>query len=138
VTVTDSGGNTAVIDAGASDSYSVVLSAGPLANVVVTPAPGAQLSTTPATLTFTTVNWATPQMVTVNAVNDRTVEGGHGDTITASAAGGGYDGVPVATVNAAISNLSTATSGVQLNPVSPSGDIIDDEIALFSDGFEGP
>jgi len=110
VTVTESGGNTAVIEGGVSgDTYTMVLTSAPTADVLITPAPGVQLATTPSSLTFTTVNFATPQTVTVNAVDDRTVEGAHSGTITASAVGGGYSGVAIANVSAAIGDNDSAS-----------------------------
>lgn len=108
VTIAQSGGNTAVTEGGATDTYTIVLNAAPSADVIVSITPDAQLSRSPATLTFTTVNWATPQTVTVTAVDDAVAEGAHTGTITHSAAGGGYTGVSIANVVANISDNDTA------------------------------
>ena len=53
-------------------SYTVVLDSQPAGNVVVTVAghAGSEVSPNPATLTFTALNWATAQTVTVTAGND--------------------------------------------------------------------
>jgi hypothetical protein len=58
----------------ASDTYTVVLDSQPAADVVVAVTPDAQVATTDTSLTFTTGNWATPQTVTVEAVDDDLVE----------------------------------------------------------------
>lgn len=66
VTIVEAGGSTTVTTSGTTDSYTVVLSSQPSANVVITPTAGSGISTSPASLTFTTSNWATPQTITVS------------------------------------------------------------------------
>ena len=83
VSVTQSGGSTAVIEGGATDTYDVVLATVPTANVNITLSIGlAQVTTDVYTLTFTPANWNMPQTVTVTAVDDAIVEGAHSDSIT--------------------------------------------------------
>ena len=83
VNITQSGGSTTVIEGGATDAYDVVLATLPTANVVITMNVGlGQLTTNVNTLTFTPLNWNTPQTVTVTAVDDAIVEGVHSDSIT--------------------------------------------------------
>jgi hypothetical protein len=55
----------------------VALTSRPTAGVTVTPSglPAGQLSFAPASLAFTAANWATPQTLTVSAVDDRVDEG---------------------------------------------------------------
>jgi hypothetical protein len=115
VTITQSGGTTAVAEGGATDSYTVVLNAVPTGNVTVNLAPDAQLTTSPApSLGFTTLDWNVPQTVTVTAANDAVAEGAHGGTIAHSASGGGYDGVSIASVVASIAdNDSTGVTVAQ-------------------------
>ena len=92
------------------DTYTVVLTKAPTANVVVNCVSNGQLSingapsgtnnttisttftTTTTTRTFTTANWNVPQGVVVRGNNDTTNEGNHTGTIThtISAASGGY------------------------------------------------
>jgi hypothetical protein len=109
VTITQSAGTTAVVEGGATDSYTVVLNSAPSASVTVGIAPDAQLTTSPSPgLTFTTANWNVPQTVTVTAANDAIAEGAHSGTITHSASGGGYTGVSIATVVASIGDNDTA------------------------------
>lgn len=80
ITVTESGGNTAVVEGGAGDTYTVVLDSQPTANVTVNISfDGTQITVNgemdgTASLIFTTANWATPQLVNVLAVDDTVVE----------------------------------------------------------------
>ena len=71
-TVTQTSGTTEVTEGGATDSFDVVLTAQPSSNVVFDISSNDTTSATvsPATLTFTTVNWNTPQTVTVTAPQD--------------------------------------------------------------------
>ena len=91
VTITESGSGTSVIEAGATDTYTIVLDSQPTDDVVITVDPDDQTDVgggVDATiqLTFTPTNWLTPQVVTVVAFDDAIDEGGHTSTITHSAA----------------------------------------------------
>ena len=110
VTIAQSGGSTAVAEGGATDTYTVVLTGEPVANVTITPSPGSQLNVSPASLTFTIANWNTPQTVTVAAVNDAVAEGNHSGTITHAAASTdpGYNGFGIASITATITDNDTA------------------------------
>ncbi|MBE7383664.1 MAG: S8 family serine peptidase [Leptolyngbya sp. SIO1E4] len=77
-----SGGSTAVSEAGDSDSYEVVLTSQPTAPVTVTLASDGEIEVNPISLTFTPDNWETPQVVQVSAVEDSVVEGNHTSVIT--------------------------------------------------------
>ena len=106
VTITQSGGSTAVTEGGATNTYTVVLTGEPTANVTITPSPNSQLTVSPPSLTFTISNWSTPQTVTVTAVNDAVAEGAHSGTITHAAASTdpGYNGIAIAAVTATITD----------------------------------
>ncbi|MCB1174420.1 MAG: hypothetical protein KDK39_12690 [Leptospiraceae bacterium] len=119
ITVTESGGNTAVTEIGATDSYTVVLTSQPTANVSVSVAfDNTQLtvngsSSSPQTLTFTAGlcpgpgNWCTAQTVTVAAVDDHVLEAAtHNNTITqtASSGDGNYNAIAVADPSVAITD----------------------------------
>ncbi len=104
VTVVQSGGTTNVTEGGATDSYTMVLNSQPTADVTITISQGSQVTTSPTQLVFTTVNWATPQPVTVTAVDDTLVEGAHTGTITHTAAGGNYAGISIANVVANVTD----------------------------------
>src|SRR5262249_4324425 len=81
ILVEETGGGTSVSEAGATDTYDVSLATQPTDDVTVTLSPDTELTPSPTTLTFTTSNWATPQPVTVSAVDDDVAEGTHGGTI---------------------------------------------------------
>jgi hypothetical protein len=108
VTVTQSGGSTAVTEGGATDTVSVVLSKQPTANVSVTVNGGADVNVAgpggtlagSATLTFTPSNWNTAQTVTVSAVNDTLVEGPETANLTfsASSTDASYNNLAIAPV----------------------------------------
>ncbi len=84
VTITQSSGSTSVSENAGVDSYTVVLDSKPMSSVSVAVSSGTASAAlidgpdTPdpdnpsasETLTFTTANWNTPQMVTVTGVND--------------------------------------------------------------------
>lgn len=81
--ITETNGETVVNEDGASDTYSLALASRPASDVTVTinPAantavpPVAQVVTSVPSVTFTSANWNTPQIITVTAINDATVEG---------------------------------------------------------------
>jgi len=52
-----------------------------------------KLTRSPTSLTFTTSNWYTPQIVTYTGVNDGVTDIITDEVITLSASGGGYDGI---------------------------------------------
>ena len=114
VQITQSGGSTNVTEGGATDSYTVVLTSQPTANVTVTVTPNSQVSVDKTTLTFTPSNWNVAQTVTVTAVDDHIVEGNHTGTITHTVASSdaNYNGLSVAGVTAQITDNDTA--GVQI------------------------
>lgn len=114
ITVTESDGSTAVTEGGATDSVTYVLTSAPTANVVITPsASGSKVTLSPASMTFTSVNWATPQTLTVTAVDDATVEGTHSDTIThlVSSSDTNYSGVSISNITATITDNDSAGGG---------------------------
>lgn len=76
LTVTPTGGSTVVRETGTTDEVSVALDAEPNGDVVLTvvPSDATEVAVSPARLTFTTANWATPQIVTVTGVDDPTVD----------------------------------------------------------------
>ena len=104
VTITESGGSTDVTEGGATDTYDVVLDAKPTSTVTIVMSSDLQVTTTPAALNFTTVDWSTPQTVTVTAIDDSSFEGTHAGTITHSASGGGYDGASIGNVVATVTD----------------------------------
>lgn len=82
VYITESSGSTAATEGGVTDTFTVVLSGEPTDTVTVNlTATGGEVSFDVPALTFTALNWDTPQTVTVTAVNDDIVEGTHSDTV---------------------------------------------------------
>ena len=83
VAIAQSGGTTAVTEGGATDTYTVVLTAPPASGTTVTVTPKAvqpwqtdtlvnstDVTLSPTSLTFNTTNWNVPQTVTITAVDD--------------------------------------------------------------------
>lgn len=111
VTITESGGSTNVTEGGAADTYSIVLTTQPLADVTITVDPDSQTSVgagagVSTSLTFTSANWNTPQVVSVTSVDDAVAQGPRTSTITHSAtsADSNYDGITIASVIANVSD----------------------------------
>jgi len=124
VSITESGGSTAVVEGGATDSYTVVLSTQPTASVVLTVSPNSQVSVDKTTLTFTTSNWNVAQTVTVTAVDDTVAEGDHTGTIsyTVASSDATYNGIGVSGVTASITDNETASiSGYVWNDPNANG-----------------
>lgn len=77
IVVTQSGGNTWTAEGIYNDTVSVKLSCPPMAGATVTVNAGAQngeVTLTPAVLEFDSNNWNTPQVLTVDPVNDSDAE----------------------------------------------------------------
>ncbi len=83
VTITESDGSTAVTEADATDSFTVVLTSQPTSTVQVAFATSTEGVTLSAmSLSFTELNWSAPQAVTVTATDDSIAQGAHTGTIT--------------------------------------------------------
>lgn len=118
VTIAESGGTTNVAEGGATDTYTVVLTGQPTADVTITVNAGTQVTANPASLTFTAVNWYTPQQVTVTAVDDALPEASpHTGTITHTAAGsdGAYNGISISSVTANITDNDNTVPAIAAN-----------------------
>ena len=99
---------------GASESYTVALETQPTAEVTVTITGHADTDLTldKTSLTFTTTNWATAQMVTVTAEQDNDAVNDDQVTLTHTASGGGYTSV---TENLPVTVNDTYTEPVVIN-----------------------
>ena len=106
------------ITEGASDTYTVVLTTPPTADVMVTlSVPGAGgFTADPSVLTFSSTTWSTAQTVTVSATEDADAVAPAPATIGHSAAGGGYDAVTVEGVLVTVTEDDAA--GVTVTPTS--------------------
>jgi len=114
VEITESGGNTAVTEGGAVDSYEVVLCSKPTADVEIIATPGdGQIDLgegpgLPVVLNFNTSNWNIPQTVTVAAIDDNVYEGKSHHTTTiehaAVSTDGNYNGIDIASVDVSVAD----------------------------------
>ena len=104
---------------GGDGSYTVVLTSQPTADVTVTPSreSGDADVTVSGALTFTPLNWATAQAVTVGAGQDSDADD-DGAVIAHAVGGGDYAGVTAASVDVTVDDDETASSGITLT-VSP-------------------
>jgi len=132
VLITETGGTTAVTEAGAGDSYQVVLLTQPAADVTITLAPNSQLTTNPTSLTFTPGNFNQPQTVNVSAVDDAIGQGNRTTQVTHTAAStdANYAGIaitpltvaitdndPADTIGPTVTDLTFATAGATISAV---------------------
>ncbi len=110
VEIVESGGSTNVAEGGASDTYTVVLTSQPSANVTITVGDDGQVTGSPGLLTFTSGNWNSVQAVTVTAVDDGDVEGNHTGVLnhTASSGDGSYGGISITDVTVDITDNDSA------------------------------
>ena len=75
-TIVESAGTTAVTEAGTTDTFTVVLNAQPSSDVVISVTSGdtGEATVDSSPLTFNTLNWNTPQTVTITGVDDFTID----------------------------------------------------------------
>lgn len=111
VTVTQSGGSTVVAEGGATDSFTLVLTSQPTADVTITLTPDAETTLSATSVTFTPANWDVAQTVTVTAVDDATDEqpDAHPSTVAFTVASGdpAYAGLAVPALAATVQDNDT-------------------------------
>jgi hypothetical protein len=123
ISLVESGGSTNITEGGSTDSYSIVLTSAPTADVTITitPAAGppAQSGVNPTSLVFTSLDWNAPQTVTVTAIDDAVYEGNHTTTIShsASSADGNYNGFTISSVTVNITDNEIPPT-ISINNVS--------------------
>ena len=103
---------------GGTDSFTVVLTSEPTANVTiaVSSSDTGAATVSPMSLTFTSSNWSSPRTVTVTGVNDPLGNADHSATIThLVSSSGGYDGVTAA-------DVAVTVIDVNEQPVAYAGD----------------
>ncbi|MGD1858989.1 MAG: DUF4347 domain-containing protein [Leptolyngbyaceae cyanobacterium] len=119
ITLTESGGSTAVTEGGMADSYTLVLDTQPTDTVTINLTPDAQTQLDKTTVMFTTADWDQAQTVTVTAVDDGAIEGNHTSSISAAVTSGDakYDGFTLAPVIVAIADndIQTVNLAVSAN-----------------------
>lgn len=113
-------GTTAVTEGAGSDTYTIVLTSEPTADVTVVLTTGAQIQVSPGSLVFNASNWNSPSTLTVSAVDDNIVEGPQTAMIAhvVSTADPIYASQSIPTVSVDVTDNDSAT--VQFNPISVS------------------
>ncbi|MEG3911821.1 SBBP repeat-containing protein, partial [Microcoleus sp. w2-18aC6] len=127
VKIVESGGSTNVAESGTTDTYTVVLTNQPTANVAIALNTDSQIQPI-AGISFTPTNWFVPQTVTVSAVEDSLAETSpHTGPIahTAISTDANYNGTTASfTVNGTAGNTVKAnitdndTAGVSITPAN--------------------
>ncbi len=122
VTVTPSATPLVTTEAGATATISYVLDIQPTANVQIAlhSDDAAEAAVSPSTLTFTSANWNTPQVVTVTGQNDFIDDGNVAYSIIAdptTSTDPFWNGVTVADVDG-INNDDADTAGFNISPTS--------------------
>ncbi len=112
--VTLSESTLSVIEGGATDTYTIVLTSQPTSTVQIAIAPSAaSIGVSTTTVSFTSSNWSTPQTITVTATDDATVDGTETPTIAHTIASSTATGYPSST------SLGTITVTVTDNDSAP-------------------
>ena len=119
ITVTPIPGSTT--EAGGTATFTVVLTSQPTADVTVglSSSDTTEGTVSPASLTFTSLNWNTPQTVTVTGVDDVLDDGDVAYTIVTAAATSTdavYNGINAADV--AVTNTDNDAAGITVTPTS--------------------
>jgi len=109
VSIVQSGGGTNIAEGGATDTYGVVLTSAPAANVTINFETGSQISAI-APLTFTPNNWNVAQNVTVKAIDDSIAQGTRSGTIAHKSVSTDtkYNNLTISPVTATIADNDTA------------------------------
>ncbi|HVL90356.1 MAG TPA: Ig-like domain-containing protein, partial [Actinomycetota bacterium] len=90
----ESDGSTEVAEGGATDTFTVSLTAPPAAPATISFVPDPQITIVPTAVTFTAQNFATPQTITVTAVDDAVRENDHSGSIEGSSSDPLFGSVP--------------------------------------------
>ncbi|BAQ66285.1 S-layer family protein [Geminocystis sp. NIES-3709] len=123
VTITESGGNTTVTEGGGNDSYSIVLNSEPTDDVTINISTDTQVDTNVSSITFTSLNWDTPQTINVSAPDDGIDEGNHSGIIIHSVVSNDvkYDNISVNPINVTVIEPSLVYSRGTGNPDNITG-----------------
>ncbi|MEG4970899.1 SBBP repeat-containing protein, partial [Microcoleus sp. B6-A1] len=117
ISLVQSGGGTAIAEGGATDSYGVILTTAPTANVTINFDTGNQINAI-APVTFTPNNWNVAQNVTVTAIDDSIAQGARSGTIahTSVSTDTNYNNLTISPVTATIADNDT--TGVSISQQS--------------------
>ncbi|MEG4091355.1 DUF7948 domain-containing protein, partial [Microcoleus sp. Pol12B4] len=117
ISLVQSEGDTAIAEGGATDSYGVLLTTAPTANVTINFDTGSQINGV-APITFTPNNWNVAQNVTVTAIDDSIAQGTRSGTIahTSVSTDSQYNNLTISPVTATIAD--NETTGVSISQQS--------------------
>ncbi|MDM8562973.1 hypothetical protein QUF54_06435, partial [Candidatus Marithioploca araucensis] len=120
-TVTEIGG-TSVNESGTTDTFTVVLDTKPTSDVVISVTSGdtGEATVDKASLTFTTSDWNTTQIVTVTGVDDAGSDGDQTTTVTISVVDASSDDQydPLANKTVSVTTVDNDTPGFTVNPTT--------------------
>lgn len=103
-----------VTEAGATDTYTLVLNTEPTSTVeILLSLSNGQITLSTSTIAFTPSNWNVPATVTTTAVDDSSVEGSHTSTITHTASSTNLGYVPALSIGSVVVTITD-------NDVAPS------------------
>ncbi|MBK8170704.1 MAG: hypothetical protein IPK60_10245 [Sandaracinaceae bacterium] len=110
-----------VSEAGTTATFSIVLGSQPTANVTISlsTSDASESSVLPTSATFTTANWATPQIFTVTGVNDVLLDGPIAHSIVTGAcvsSDANYNGLNPS--NVGVTTTDDDTAGISVSPTS--------------------
>ncbi len=117
---------TAAVEAGATSSFTVELTAVPSGPATITIGTSPQCTFSPSTLNFTSANWNVPQTVTVTAIDDTAIEGSHfcaPNSITPSGGGVAASSAPPPTFtvtdnDTGVVSIANTTNGAEAGPAN--------------------
>ncbi|MEG4630834.1 SBBP repeat-containing protein [Microcoleus sp. AR_TQ3_B6] len=117
ISIVQSEGETAIAEGGATDSYGLLLTTAPTANVTINFDTGSQINAI-APVTFTPNNWNVAQNVTVTAIDDSIAQGSRSGTITHTSVStdSNYNNLTISPVTATIADNDT--TGVSISQQS--------------------
>ncbi len=123
-TISESDGNTLVVESGTDDSFTVVLDAQPTSDVVLNIAEGSTDEATldKTTLTFTSENWNTAQTITITPIDDDFDDGNQFITLIVSIDDDSSDNDfdPVADQTVSVTSTDDDTAGFTLTKTNTS------------------
>jgi hypothetical protein len=120
VTISESDGETTLLEGEGSDSYTLVLDSEPTSDVTLTLSSDAYSTVSTSSIVFTSANWNVAQTITVTAVDDAEASGTHSSDIhhVLTSVDSNYDGLAISNVSALITDNDV---GVIADPISHNG-----------------
>ncbi len=122
ITVTQSGGSTAVTEDGATDTFTLYLENFPSASVTINLTDDNQTNVSPTSVTFLQADWPETKTVTVSAVDDSENEDDtHTGSISFSVTSGdaGYNNYSLSNISVSVADNDSSGSSGSSGPVNP-------------------